>query len=80
MPRKTRKEKILASHHKQIHLMADKPLSQELPVQKEIQTKVVQSSENQNNFFFFNDLKKSLILTAIVITLEITLYFARLIK
>ncbi len=64
MPKKTRKEKILAAYRKRLSV-SEQPL------------KIEPSNEEKQitNYFFF-DLKKSLILIAIVITLEISLYFA----
>ncbi len=80
MPRKTKKQKILALQHRQNLLVAREP-SQKQPepekISSEIPTPVIKFPENS---YFFGDLKKSLILSTIVVALEIALYYARLIK
>jgi len=80
MPRKTKKQKILASLHKQNLFTAKATIEKEPEAVKsapKIPEPIIKSPEHS---FFFSDLKKSLILTSIVVALEITLYFARLIK
>ncbi len=53
------------------------PTPQAAPVKTESLKNV---TEEVSNSYFFPDLLKSLILVAIVIALEIALYFARIIK
>lgn len=86
MPKKTRKEKILAAYRKKLRsleqpkkVLPDKNYHQELPVKKSEPSKKIEpiSQEVKN---FFPDLRKSLILIILIIALEIGLYFARLIK
>lgn len=81
MPRKTKREKILASQHRQI-LLAKQPTSENQPAPAKINIPKLSLPEQKppENSFFFGDLKKSLILTTIVVALEIALYFAKLIK
>ena len=78
MPRKTKKEKIIAaSRRQQLQLVHTQPE----PIQREKPVPVkMEEPESDKNNFFFPDLKKSLMLSAIVITLEIALYFARIVR
>ena len=74
MPKKTKKEKLLALYHRKIRLLENSFSPTPTPVAKQ---------EIKNfpiNQYFFSDLKKSLILITLIIGLEISLYFAKLIK
>lgn len=74
MPKKTKKEKLLASYHKKLHLLESK----QTPKQSNIGT--AEASTFEPPKYFFSDLKKSLILIVAVLGIEILLYFAKLIK
>lgn len=78
MPRKTRKEKMIAaSRRQQLHFIQAKPE----PIKyKNPEPAKTETGEISKNTFFFSDLRKSIIFSAIVITLEIALYFARIVK
>ena len=92
MPKKTRKEKLLARYHNKIRSLEDKnivkPQAQvaELP-QEDLKVKIVTSKDSidaekykASNKYFFSDLRKSLFLIALILSLEVSLYFAKLIK
>ncbi|MBI5123339.1 hypothetical protein HZA75_05780 [Candidatus Roizmanbacteria bacterium] len=76
MPKKTKKEKLLALYHRKIRLLENKQTIIS-PVQTKVPTSILIPSPPQ---YFFSDLKKSLILITLIIGLEISLYFAKLIK
>ena len=85
MPKKTKKEKLLAFYHKKIRLMENKHISTFVtpsiplsPVPKTIANQEIKILPI--NQYFFSDLKKSLILITLIIGLEISLYFAKLVK
>lgn len=88
MPKKTKKEKIIAAYRKQLKLIEQKPdpirvLPETKKQEKEIdqpKISVINDEDKRIASFFYLDLKKSLILIFIVIALEIVLYFARIIK
>lgn len=80
MPKKTKREKILASYRKKFRLLQQQPVVIREKSATVINSQPVavepSSEEKQIAGYFFIDLKRSLILIAIVITLEISLYFA----
>ncbi len=80
MPKKTRKEKILALYRKKLRLLerpTPVPMAEPKPKIKVTNDNMeLSDEEKQITHYFSVDLKKSLILIAIVITLEISLYFA----
>ena len=81
MPKKTKKEKLLASYPKKIRLLEKKQTI--TPVISSPSPVPVVKQEIKNfpvNQYFFSDLKKSIILTTLIIGLEISLYFVKLIK
>ncbi len=95
MPKKTKKEKIIALYRRKLKLLEvteqSPSIKKQLPSQdilitstakKESKTTIDTEKNNENQIasFFLSDLKKSLILTGLVITLEILLYFVRIIK
>jgi len=95
MPKKTKKEKLLAVYRKKLHLLeqaSKQPLikmsepTSSLTSEVGPRTNVKQTSEVKKTEqaiapkYFFTDLRKSLILVVIIIALEIGLYFAKLIK
>lgn len=89
MPKKTRKEKIIAQYRKKIKLLDQQnnySLIEKKSLEKQPDIKKIEENNNLNknnssdNKYFFNDLKKSLIITFLIIALEISLYFANLIK
>ncbi|PIP14782.1 hypothetical protein COW98_05225 [Candidatus Roizmanbacteria bacterium CG22_combo_CG10-13_8_21_14_all_35_9] len=84
MPKKTKKEKILAEYRKKI-----KQLNQSLVVPAPqikiptiIKSRLNDQSTNDNKLltYFFQDFKKSLFIIGFIIALEIGLYFAKLIQ
>lgn len=92
MPKKTKKEKILAAYRKKLRLLEQTRPSETPSVLGNLKHEIKTKSINKNAFqakktelvpapkFFFVDLKKSLILIVLIVALEIGLYFARLIK
>lgn len=85
MPKKTKKEKLLALYHKKIRLLENKqttvpmtPSMTQSPASIPIINQEIKISPI--NQYFFSDLKKSLILITLIIGLEISLYFVRIIK
>lgn len=81
MPKKTKKQKILALYHKKmqsVKMVEPKNTPQSKAPQEKIA--VPAKPEVKENSYFYKDFRKSLILVAIVIALEIALYFAKLIR
>ena len=85
MPKKTKKEKLLALYHRKIRLLENKqtitpitPSITQFPVPMPVVNQEIKISPL--NQYFFSDLKKSLILITLIIGLEISLYFAKLIR
>ena len=88
MPKKTKKQKLLASFHKKLRLLENREVNAS---QVQIKTSVIDPSPVFNNIqkpeiiepvnkYFFSDLKKSLLLIVLILGIEISLYFAHLIK
>ena len=88
MPKKTKKEKLLAMYHKKLRLLEKKDVTT-----SEVQTKFQVSTpsptvsnktkpvENEPvNQFFYSDLKKSILLIILILGIEVSLYFFKLIK
>jgi hypothetical protein len=93
MPKKTKKEKILAEYRKKLKLLKESPVFTPKPqptAKKEEkilpqspispQTKKLNKEDNFISSYFVNDLKKSFLISFLLIALEIFLYFAKLIK
>mgnify|MGYP001584416795 CR=1 FL=1 len=87
MPKKTKKEKILASYHKKIRLLENRQINNSpLTISSsEIKTKTVideplKEELKNTNQYFFSDLKKSLLLITIIIGVEVALYFMKFVK
>ncbi len=86
MPKKTKKEKLLALYHRKIRLLENRHVGSlaSTPSLSFSPTSTPISKQEIKNFpinqYFFSDLKKSLILISLIIGLEISLYFAKLIK
>lgn len=95
MPKKTKKEKLLARYHKKLRLLENRqtvnpPVQAKIinevsmpPVESKIKTPInepLTQEHKQLDQYFFSDLKKSLLLITLIIGLEISLYFAKLIK
>lgn len=92
MPKKTKKEKILAAYRKKLRLLEQTRPFETQPVLNNINPEVKKESKNKNALqskktepvqipkFFIIDLRKSLILIILIIALEIGLYFVKLIK
>ncbi len=78
MPKKTKKEKILAMYHKKLRMLENRQV-----VASPIQTKtpvVVTKTIEPVNQYFFSDLRKSLLLIFLILVVEVGLYFVNLIK
>lgn len=94
MPKKTKKQKIIAQYRKKLKLLSDFSNTQRLEkkddLQKEDKNEKVEnltlstnnnlSSDNLNKKYFLKDFKKSILLIVFIIALEIGLYFVKLIK
>lgn len=87
MPKKTKKEKILAMYHKKLRLLEDRQtvtpsVLVKTPVNttKIIENKISPEITEPVNQYFFSDLKKSLLLIVLIIGIEVSLYAAKLIK
>lgn len=85
MPKKTKKEKILALYHRKIRLLESKqtttPITPSITQSPAPMPIIEQETKDVSiNQYFFSDLKKSLILITLIIGLEISLYFAKLVK
>ena len=83
MPKKTKKEKILALYHRKIRLLENKqtitpiiPSTTQSPAPMPIVNQEIKISPL--NQYFFSDLKKSLILITLIIGLELLFYYAKL--
>jgi vacuolar-type H+-ATPase subunit H len=87
MPKKTKKEKIIAQYRRQLKFLQEKGI-QILPKQAQIEKKETavnkqKTAENlqldsldKTKHFFVIDLKKSIFLSLLIIALELFLYFA----
>jgi hypothetical protein len=93
MPKKTKKEKILAEYRKKLKLLKESPVftpkpqptakkEEKILPQSSIspQTKKLNKEDNFISSYFVNDLKKNLLISFLLIALEIFLYFAKVIK
>lgn len=81
MPHKTKREKIIAEYRKRLRLLSPTPvptLQEKIPEAPPEKKPVIKETDSDISatLYFKKDLKKSLLLIAIVITLEIFLYFA----
>jgi len=86
MPKKTKKEKILAMYHKKLRMLENQQVVT-LPVKLKTLNSIVQEPivkeekiEILESKYFFSDLKKSLILIVLIIGVEVALYIAKLVK
>lgn len=86
MPKKTKKEKIIAEYHRKLKLLeTQSPSVYQQPmkvvekvvekIEKEEPEKIIEE-QPENNKFFMIDFKKSIFLTISIIALEILFYFA----
>lgn len=94
MPKKTKKQKIIAQYRKKLKLLSDfsniQRLEKNNDSKKENKNKPIenlrlsdnnnQSSDNLNKKYFLKDFKTSILLIIFIIVLEIGLYFVKLIK
>lgn len=97
MPKKTKKEKIIALYRKKLKLLKEIQPTISLNQTKKNEEKnppttIInkpklkitleqnQNKEEKTSDFFLKDLKKSLILTGLMIALEIFIYFVRIVK
>lgn len=71
MPRKTKKEKIIAFYRRKLKLLGE--TKEPLPFKEE--ARPAQTPTEITAPYFLSDLQKSLLLAAVVIALEISLYF-----
>ncbi len=84
MPKKTKKEKIIADYRKKLKLLEQNSPSSSPAVTVSLESPVAPKSsplphlpDTENvSFFFKKDFRKSLFLIAAIIGLEICLYFA----
>jgi hypothetical protein len=90
MPKKTRKEKIIANYRRKLKLLQNQPMTTTQNIEigmikkqaissLKTTTHIEHESTEETNLitsYFKTDLKKSLILIAVIIGLEIFLYFA----
>lgn len=72
MPHKTKKEKIIAFYRRKLKLLGE--TKEPLPLKEE--TRPAQTPTEITASYFLSDLRKSFLLAAVVIALEISLYFA----
>lgn len=91
MPKKTKKEKIIAQYRRQLKFLQEKGV-QILPKQAQLEKKetAVNKQETTDNLqldsldqtkhFFIIDFKKSIFLSTLIIALELFLYFALVLK
>lgn len=87
MPKKTKKEKLLARYHKKLRLLENRqtaasPVKAEVEIKEQIPVieKRIKTEINEPPQYFFSDLKKSILLIVLILGLEVSLYFANLIK
>ena len=78
MPKKTKREKILAEYRRKMRqLQTEKVGNAETNIANITTTKP--KEEDQNNLkYFFQDLKKSLIFITFIILFEVILYFVKI--
>ncbi len=83
MSRKTKEEKKIAAYRRKLKFLSQ-ATTVEYPTETKISGKtsseeIKESSENQQRkLFFIKDLKKSLLIICLIITLEIIIYFVRM--
>ena len=87
MPKKTKKQKIIAAYRKKLKLLQTN-IPQPLPSTPTIEIRTTQPSgqpkekeilpETKSSNFFITDFKKSLLLSFAIIALEIIFYYARI--
>ena len=89
MPKKTKKEKILAEYRKRLRIIQQQTQqkdSQPVIEKKEVLINkknvpiITKDEKNLINYNFLQDLKKSFLISFFLIALEFFLYFAKLIK
>lgn len=88
MPKKTKKEKLLAMYHKKLRLLEKKDVmtssiqtKTQISVAPTIASNKIKPVENEPvNQYFYSDLKKSVLLTILILGIEVSLYFAELIR
>lgn len=91
MPKKTKKEKILAMYHRKLRLLEDRQavtpsVTPSVQVKTPVNTtKIIENKTSPEitepvNQYFFSDLKKSLLLIVLILGIEVSLYAAKLVK
>jgi len=76
MPKKTKKQKIIADYRRKIKLLTVTPSDSSF--MNRVTNKIVEPVKVEEIIirkYFFKDLKKSLVLIGLIITLEIIFYF-----
>ena len=92
MPKKTKKEKLLARYHRKLRSLENLQVTgsptlistqatQVTPAEvKNVSVKPITEESRQTNQYFFSDLKKSLLLIVLIIGIEVGLYATKLVK
>ena len=87
MHKKTKKEKLLALYHKKLRLLENRqvdvsPIQEKVIIKEQIPVieNKIKAVINEPPQYFFSDLKKSLLLIVLILGLEVSLYFVKLIK
>jgi len=81
MPKKTKKEKLLAMYHKKLRLLEKKDTTTSVVQPKvAVSNKVIPVENKPVNQFFYSDLKKSILLIILILGIVVSLYFFKLIK
>jgi len=88
MPKKTRKEKIIAQYRKQLQMIKSQTLADVntidvKPKKKENSSKIEITNHEDLpviNPYFYRDLRKSILLIIFILVVETGLFFSRLIK
>ncbi len=87
MPKKTKKEKVLAMYHKKLRMLENSRVTTDqvqikIPISIPSPTfdKVKPATSEPVNQYFYSDLKKSLLLIVIILGIEVSLYAAKLVK
>lgn len=81
MPKKTKKEKLLAMYHKKLRLLEKKDITASAVQTKVAVSNKIMTDENKPvNQYFYSDLKKSILLIILILGIEVSLYFFKLIK
>lgn len=89
MPKKTKKEKILAEYRKRLKIIEQQIQQKNIQpiiekkgpqIRKQTTPTITMNKKIAFNYNFLQDLKKSFLISFLLIALEFFLYFAKLIK